>query len=457
MDYDLAIIGAGQAAVPLAKAFVEAGRTAVIVEREHLGGSCVNYGCTPTKAAFASARLAYQARRATEYGLSVPKISVDFEAVIRRARSFAESGRNALAEVFEGNDGPRLMRGNARLLGKCASGFRIAVDRKEITAAQVVLDTGTTSVLPPIEGLDRVHPITAENWLDRTQLPKHLAIIGGGYIGLEMAQFYRRMGSAVTVIEGGERIASREDTDISECLRSILEDEGIAFCMNARVERVAAPGGAVCLTLNKKEGSEVLTASDLFVATGRRPNTSELGLDSVGVALDEQGFVQIDERLATSCSGVWAAGDIRGGAMFTHTSWDDNRILRSQMLGDGDRTTRRVEPYAIFVDPQLGRVGMTEAEAREKGRHVKVARLAMSSNGKAREIGEERGMIKVVADAGDGCILGAAVLAHEGAELVHCYIDVIQSGASYRTIRDTVHIHPTIAEAVQSVVAKLDG
>lgn len=422
-----------------------------------MGGSCVNFGCTPTKAAIASARLAHQARRAAEYGLTLSDVSVDFEAVLARARAFALKGRQSLGNVFEGSGTPRLMRGHARLLGREGDGFRLAVVDSELTAREIVIDTGTTSVIPPIDGLDDVSAITAENWLHHTQLPSHLAIVGGGYIGLEMAQFYRRMGSAVTVIEEGARLAGREDDDIASCLRSLLEEEGVTCRLNERVEKIAARDGGLLLGLQANNAT-ALEASDVFVAVGRQPNTGDLGLDTVGIETDKKGFIKVNECLATSCPGVWAAGDVRGGAMFTHTSWDDFRILKSQMVGNGRRTmARRVVPYAIFVDPQLGRVGMTEQEARADGREVKVARLDMSANGKAREIGEAAGLIKVVVDAADGTILGAAVLAHEGAEIVHCYVDVIQAGGTYRDIRDALHIHPTIAEAVQTVLAQLDS
>jgi pyruvate/2-oxoglutarate dehydrogenase complex dihydrolipoamide dehydrogenase (E3) component len=448
MEFDVLIVGGGQAATPLAKALAAAGRSVALAERKHLGGSCVNYGCTPTKAALASAKLAYQMRRAAEYGLSVPDISVDFAAVIERARGFALASRRSLEESFEPGGNPLLLRGHARLCGRERDGFRVDVGGTTLLAREVVLDTGTTSVTPPIPGLGKVAMLQAENWLDGTELPRHLVIIGGGYIGLEMAQFYRRMGSEVSVVEAGPRIIDHEDSDVSECLRGLLAREGIAMYLDAKVGGVAPDRNGLAVGL---EGAGQISASHLFVATGRRPNTSDLGLETVGVAVDGKGFIKVDERLSTSCAGIWAAGDIRGGPMFTHSSWDDNRILQSQMLGDGGRTTRRIVPYAVFTDPQLGRVGMTEREARASGKRLRIARMEMSANGKAREIGEADGMIKVIVDSADETILGAAVLSAEGAELVHCYVAVMQAGATFRAIDGGIQIHPTLAEAVQTV------
>ncbi len=453
MDCDVLIIGAGQAATPLAMALAAAGRSVCVAESRHLGGSCVNFGCTPSKAAFASAALVQRARTAAALGVRIPQVEVDFPEVLRRARSFAEKGRQALQEAFDKRENPRLLRGHARLLEKGPAGFLAEVGEQSVRAQEVVLDCGTRSSLPPIEGLDRLEPLTAETWLDGRALPRHLAIIGGGYIGLEMAQFYRRMGAAVTVIESSGSIAGQEDEDVAACLQALLEGEGIAFRLGTRARRVEAADGGLRIDLDG-EAAERLEASDLFVATGRTPNSDGLGLETLDVELDEDGYLVVDQRLATSCPGLWAAGDLRGGPMFTQTAWDDYRILESQLLGDGKRTLARIVPYAVFTEPQLGRVGLTETQAREQGHGVRVARFEMSSNGKAREIGRAEGMIKVVVGEDDR-ILGAAVLAAEGAELVHIYGAVMAAGASFRVIADSLHIHPTLAEAVQSALGEL--
>ncbi|HJY27532.1 MAG TPA: FAD-dependent oxidoreductase, partial [Pyrinomonadaceae bacterium] len=294
------------------------------------------------------------------------------------------------------------------------------------------------------------------NWLDTAKLPEHLVIIGGGYIGLEMSQFYRRMGSRVTVIEGANQIAGHEDQDVASALQSLLEAEGIEFHLNTTVKRVESIQGSLKLTVEKDKESFTLSASHLFVATGRTPNTEDLGLETIGVRISDRGIVEANERLGTNVEGVWVAGDIRGGPMFTHTSWDDYRILLSQLARDGSRTTSRVVPYAVFTDPELGRVGMTESEARNNHKQIKVARYEMKGNGKARELGETQGFIKVIIDAKTNRILGAAVLASEGAELVHLYVDVMNAEAPYTVIRDAIHIHPTLAEAIQSAVKSFE-
>lgn len=455
-EYDAIIIGGGQAGIPLAHALAAAGRQVALVERENLGGSCVNFGCTPTKAAIASARVAHLARRASEFGLKIPQVEVDFPAVLERANSIAVESRTGLEKDLKETGNPKLVRGQARIIGRnedCS--FQIQVGESVLTAKEIILNTGTRSLIPKIKGLDEIKFIDAGNWLKHKELPVHLVIIGGSYIGLEMCQFYRRMGSRVTVVESSSRIASREDKDVSEELQKILEGEGIKFYLNAKVSRVEKKSDGIIITIDGKSKSKKIEASHLFLAAGRKPNTDDLGLESVGVKTDERGIVAVDERLATNIEGIWAAGDIRGGFQFTHTAWDDYRIIESQMIGDKSRTTKRIVPYAMFTDPELGRVGVTEKEAREKKLDFKVGRFEMKSNGKAREIGEPVGFIKVISDAKTEKIIGAAVLANEGAELVHSYVDLMNANAKFIVLRDAVHIHPTLAEAVQSAVKSL--
>jgi pyruvate/2-oxoglutarate dehydrogenase complex dihydrolipoamide dehydrogenase (E3) component len=435
-QYDVFVIGGGQAGIPLAHALAKAGRSVALAERKHLGGSCVNFGCTPTKAAIASARVAHLARRGRQFGLRIPTVEVDFAAVLERARGIALESRNSLNKGLENSDNPKLIRGHARIDGRDGERFRISVGDQHLTAQIVVLNTGTRSAIPHIADLDKIDYLTSENWLDRTELPQRLAMIGGGYIGLEMGQFYCRMGSRVTVWQEGPRVVDHEDDEISAALQEFLEAEGIEFHLNAKVDSIAQLG-----------------ATHVFVAAGREPNTHDLGLETIGVETNVHGYVKVDPRLKTNVDGIWAAGDIRGGPQFTHTSWDDHRILLSQIAGDGSRTTKRVVPYAVFTEPELGRVGLTEREAREQGLRYRVARFEMKRNGKAREIGEPEGFIKVVLEEGTGKILGAAVLAADAAELVHMYVDIMNAGASADVIRDAVHIHPTLAEAVQSAVS----
>jgi pyruvate/2-oxoglutarate dehydrogenase complex dihydrolipoamide dehydrogenase (E3) component len=454
--FDVLIIGAGQAGIPLAHDLAEAGKRIALAEEKDLGGSCVNFGCTPTKAVIASARVAHLARRAKEFGLKIPTVEVGFPAVLERAERILIESRISLQKGFEKTDNPKLLHGSAHFDGREMNAFRVVVGDRSVVADQVVLDTGTRSTIPPIEGLDKLAFICAENWLDATTLPEHLAIIGGGYIGLEMSQFYRRMGSRVTVIEGTNQVAGHEDQDVASALQSLLEAEGIEFHLNTSVKRVESIQENVKLTVEKDKESFPISASNVFVATGRTPNTEDLGLETVGIKVSDRGIVEANDRLATNVGGVWVAGDIRGGPMFTHTSWDDYRILLSQLAADGSRTTSRVVPYAIFTDPELGRVGMTESEARNNHKQIKVARYEIKGNGKARESGETEGFIKVIIDGKTNRILGAAVLASAGAELVHLYVDMMNADAPYTVIRDAIHIHPTLAEAIQSAVTSFE-
>ena len=451
-DYEVLVIGGGQAGLPLVGALAQAGKRVALVERQDLGGSCVNFGCTPTKAAIASARVAHLARRGGEFGVAIPTVQVDFPAVLERAHRIALESRQGLDKKFDGVDNPRLLRGQARLQGRTDAGFQVQVGEQALTVSQIVLNVGTRTLVPPIEGLCDIKFLDAGNWLHRPDLPAHLAIIGGGYIGLEMAQFYRRMGSKVTVLQRGHQITDREDPDVAEALQKILEAEGIKFHLSAEVKRVERTTEGVRLHIAQNGGEQMLDASHIFVAVGRKPNTDDLGLETVGVKTDEHGYAQVDARLATNITGIWAAGDIRGGPQFTHTSWDDYRILQSQMLGDGKRTTDRIVPYAIFTDPELGRVGITETEARKAGKDINVARFDMTESGKATQIGETAGFIKVIVDAHTERILGASVLAVEGAELVHIYVNIMNADAPYTVIRDAIQAHPTLSEDIQSAV-----
>lgn len=452
--FDVLIIGAGQAGIPLAADLAKAGRRVALAERKHLGGSCVNFGCTPTKAVIASARVAHLARRAAEFGVVVPSVDIDLPAVLRGARAIVQESRDGLEETFQGDGAPRLFRGHARLLGRAdAGGFRVQIQDETVLAREVVLDTGTRAAIPSIPGLDTVPFRTADNWLDHDDLPESLVLLGGGYIGLEMAQFYRRMGSRVTVVDRGNRVAVREDDDVCQALQPILEAEGIVFRLGTTADRVAAAGDGVAITVRDHDGpAENLRGSHLFVAVGRRPNTDDLGLESIGLSLNADGMVPVDEHLRTGVPGIWAVGDIRGGPMFTHTSWDDYRVVMSAMTGNGSHTTDRIVPYGIFTDPQVGRVGATEEEARASGKPVRVGRYDMKHNGRAREYREKAGFVKVIIDSETDLVLGACVVGDEGAELVHAFVTLMNARAPASRIRDSVFVHPTLMEAVQSAV-----
>ncbi len=456
-EVETAIVGAGQAGVPLARALAGAGREVALVERNRLGGSCVNWGCTPSKAMIASSRLAAQARRASEWGVRIPEVEVDFAAVMDRARGMAEGARGELEESLAAAANLRLVRGHARLDGREGERFRLRVGGDVLLARQVVLDTGTRSARPPVEGLDGLPPsrlIDAENWIGRSELPERVVFLGGGTVALETAQAWRRFGAAVAIVESGPRLAEREDEEVSAELRGALEAEGVEVRCGAKASRVEPAGGGLRLHM---EGGGALDATHLFVATGRQANTDDLGLGTVGLEPGKRGEIEADERLRAPVPGLFAAGDIRGGGQFTHTAYDDFRVLESQMLGDGSRTTERVLPCAVFTEPELGRVGMTEAQAREAGRRVLVGRQPMSKSGKARETGRTRGFIKVVAEAGGRRILGAAALCDSGSEVVQLFVELTNAGATADTMLDAVHIHPTLGEAAKNAAAALRG
>lgn len=455
--FDVFIIGAGQTGIPLAHALADSGKRVAIAERRDLGGSCVNFGCTPTKAAIASARAAYLARRAAVFGLRVPTVEVDFPAVLDRARSILMQSRASLRRGFENTDNPHLIPGHAKLAGRKGRLFQVIVEEGRFHARDVLLDTGSRSAFPSIEGLDDVPFLHAGNWLEHHELPSHVLFAGGGYIALEMGQFYRRMGSRVTIVDHGEQVLKWEDRDVAGRLQHLLESEGIQFRLGWRVCGVTRRRGGIDVEVRNDAGDrDHLRATRLFVSAGRRPNTDDLGLETIGVVPDEKGIVAVDERLATKIPGIWAAGDIRGWPMFTHTAWDDHRILLSQLAGDAARTTRgRIVPYAVYTDPELGRVGATEKALREEGRAIRVGVYEMRDNGKARERSETRGLIKVVVDAASDQLLGASVLASDGAELVHIYSLLMQTRAPISALRDAIQIHPTLSEAVQSALEVL--
>ena len=445
---ETAVIGGGQAGVPLARALAEAGRSVALFEREHLGGSCVNFGCTPSKALIASARLAADARRAADWGVRIATVEVDFPAVMRRVRGIVADSKHSLDNSFAGHANPRLIATHARLDGRQDGRFRVRAGSDLVLAERVVLDTGTRSARPRLDGLDRVPFIDAENWVHLDELPRQLLMLGGSYIALEMAQAFRRLGAEVIVLQQARRLAEREDEDVALALQQALEADGVEIRLGVDARSAGRSAGGVAVQL----ADGVVEGTHLFIATGRTPNTDDLGLETVGLRPGMGGLMQVDGRLATAVPGVWAVGDIRGGPAFTHTAYADFRVLQSLFLGDGSVERPRVVPYAMFTEPQLGRVGMSEAEALAAGRPVKVARRNVSESGAARELGKTAGFMKVVLDAGTDEILGATVVATEGAEIVQLFVELMNAGATGRTMLEAVHIHPTLAEAAKNVV-----
>lgn len=443
-EVDVLQIGAGQATSCVMNGAKEAGLSYRIAERKDVGGSCVNFGCTPTKAVLASARLLHLARRASEFGLRIPSAEANFPEVIAQARRLAENSRKSMTESLE----EHLIRGHARFVGKEGDRYRVQVGDQELLARYVVLDTGTRTKMPKVEGLEKVPCLDGANWIQHDDLPERLAILGGGYIAVEMGQFYARMGSRVTIIDRGHQILQQEDEDVAKAIQQALEKEGIEFLLKTSFDRVIPANPGWRLTCGPKD----LEMDAIFVATGRLPNTGDLGLETIGLRPDEKGVLQVDAKLQTDAPGVYAVGDIRGGPMFTQTAWDDGRIVVSALTG-GNRTTEgRIVPYAVFTDPQVGHVGLSEREAKEKGVPYEVKHFAMDLNAAAQEERACEGFVKLLVEPGKDRLLGAAIVAEHAAEMIQAYAQILTAGGALGPLRDGVVTHPTYMEAVQNVI-----
>lgn len=445
--FDVLIIGAGQAATPLAYDLAKAGKKVAIAERRFLGGSCVNFGCTPSKAVIYSARLAAHVRRGEEFGLRIDDPKPDFKAVMDRARSIVMESRNGLLADMEKTSNPSLLKGHARFVGKHAKGYELKVDEEHVTAEIIVIDTGTRSKLPQIPGLRESKPITAGSWIEMEKLPSSIVFLGAGIVSMEMAQFFARMGSQVTIMESQSRPLAMEEKEVSECVQEALKRDGVKFMCACTLEEVKKVEAGYRMI-----GSHgTTTANCLFVATGRRPNTDELNLAAVDIEVDEKGIVPVDPHLKGG-ENIYAVGDIHGGIQTTHTSWDDYRIVKSQLVGDRKRTTNRIIPYAIFTDPQVGRVGMDRSQATKAGKDFRVGRYDMKHNGRAREDGEREGYCEVIVENGSDKLLGATVFAAEAAEMIEAYALLMNCDGDIAPLRDTIVTHPTYMEAVQGAL-----
>jgi pyruvate/2-oxoglutarate dehydrogenase complex dihydrolipoamide dehydrogenase (E3) component len=442
-SYDAIIIGSGQGGNPLSQKLADLGWTVALIEKEHLGGTCVNTGCTPTKTMVASAQVAHYARHAAKWGVRTGEVAVDLAAVVARKDRVVADWRGGVERKVRQRANLHLHRGHARFTGP----RRLRVGDQELEGERIFIDTGTRAVVPPLEGLDRIDYLTNATVMQLTAVPEHLVVLGGGYIGLEFGQMFRRFGSRVTVVDRGESLLSHEDMDVTRELQKILEGEGIRFILNARALRVGKDGGGVVLEVQAGGATETVRGSHLLVATGRRPNTDDLGLENTAVKLTAQGFIRVNNRLETDAPGVWALGDVKGGPAFTHISYNDYQIIYANLVeGKSVTTDDRPVPYSVFTDPQLGRVGMTEKEARAAGRKLKIGKIPMSWVARAIERDETAGLMKLVVDAGTDRILGAAILGAEGGELVQILGFVMLAGAPYTLLKGAVYIHPTLAE-----------
>jgi pyruvate/2-oxoglutarate dehydrogenase complex dihydrolipoamide dehydrogenase (E3) component len=448
--FDAIVVGAGQAGPPLAGRLTAAGQTVAVIERKLVGGTCVNSGCIPTKTLVASAHSAHTARRGADYGVSTGAVSVDMAKVKARKDEIMLGDRNGVESWLEGMPGCTLIRGHARFTDP----HTIAVGDDLLHADCIFLNVGGRAAVPDIPGLADLDYLTNVGILELDSLPEHLVIIGGSYIGLEFAQMYRRFGARVTVIERGPRLTPREDEEVSAAVADILAGEGISIVTGADALRFEKRDNGFAAT--PRDGATPIVGSHLLVAVGRRPNTDDLGLDRAGVDVDDRGYIVVDDQLRTTAEHIWAMGDCNGKGAFTHTSYNDFEIVAANLLdGDPRRVSDRVPTYALYIDPPLGRAGVTEREVRVSGRKALVGRMMMSRVGRARERGETQGFMKILADAESKLILGASLLGIEADEAIHSILDVMYAGAPYTVIQNAVHIHPTVTELIPTLLGDL--
>ena len=456
--YDAIVIGAGQSGGPLSSALAGAGRRTALIESTHIGGTCINEGCTPTKTMVASARVAYLAGRGAEYGVRTGSVSVDLVKVRQRKRAIVESFRGGSERRIEDTANLDWLRGEARFTGRKTVEVHLHTGEVQTLRAEpIVINTGCRPALPPIAGLPEVGALDSTSIMELDEVPDHLLVLGGGYVGLEFAQMFRRFGSTVTIVQRASQLLAREDADIADAVAEILRQDGIEVLLDTNATATRRDGKAISLDLRLAGGARILTGSHLLVATGRVPNVEALNLAAAGIATREGGFIRVDERLQTNVPDIYASGDVNGGPAFTHISYDDFRILRSNLLEGGSAsTTGRLIPYTVFIDPQLGRVGLTEQEARRQGGKIRVARMPMSSVARALEVDEPRGMMKAIVDAESGRIVGCAILGIEGGELMSMLEIAMLGDLPYTTLRDGIFAHPTLAESFNNLFASLE-
>ena len=457
--YDAIVIGAGQAGGPLSTTLAKAGWKTALIERVHVGGTCINEGCTPTKTMVASARVAYLARRGADYGVQTGPVTIDMTKVRQRKRDIVESFRNSGQRRIETTEGVDLLMGEASFTGPKALELRLNNgEMRQLTASTILINAGARPAKPSITGVEAVSTLDSTSIMELDVVPEHLLIVGGGYIGLEFGQMFRRFGSQVTVIQRGANLLAREDADVAEEVAKIMREDGLEVLLETKPISVKQLSeGNIQLMVQTKTGERILNGSHLLMAAGRVPNSDWLNLDAAGIQTDKRGFIQVNERLETNVPGIYALGDIKGGPAFTHISYDDFRIIRTNLLEKGNASIHeRLVPYTVFIDPQLGRIGLSETDARAQGRNIKVATLPMNYVARALEMDESRGFMKAVVDTDTGQILGAAVLGIEGGEIM-AILEVAMIGkVPYTVLRDGVFAHPTLAESLNNLFSTLD-
>ncbi len=463
-QYDAVVIGAGQAGTPLARALAQSGRTTALIEREHVGGTCINEGCTPTKTMIASGRVAYLARRAADYGVQIGSLTIDMGKVRQRKRDIVDSFRNGNQSRIEQTEGLDLLFGTASFSGPKTVDVQMNDgSTRQLRADLIFINAGARPSMPRLEGIDDVPYLNSTTIMELDAVPEHLLIIGGGYIGLEFGQLFRRLGSRVTIVQRGGQLLEREDPDVAEAVAAILREDGVSVLLNTPALRVRRNRDEVELDVQTREGERTLRGTHLLVAAGRTPNSDRLNLSAAGVRTDTHGFIQANERLETNVPGIYVLGDIKGGPAFTHISYDDFRIIRSNLIQGGPSTSSgqaattrdRLVPYTVFIDPQLARVGLSEGQAREQGRDIRVPTMPMSYVARALEVDESRGFMKAVVDAQSKQILGFTVLGLEGGELMAVVEIAMLGKLPYTVLQDAVFAHPTIAESLNNLFATL--
>ncbi|MGE5205019.1 MAG: mercuric reductase [Chlamydiota bacterium] len=455
--FDAIVIGSGQAGTPLSLALAEAGRKTALIESQHVGGTCINEGCTPTKTMVASARVAYLARRAADYGVNTGAVSVNLSKVRERKRAIVDSFRSGSQRRIENTKGLELLFGSASFLAPKQVEVRLnAGGVRQLVADNIFINTGARAARPEIPGLESVPALDNVSIMELDTIPEHLLVVGGGYVGLEFGQMFRRFGSQVTIVHSHRQLLTREDADVAEEIAKILLQDGIELVLDSRALVVSRKAGVINLTVRSEQGERTLAGSHLLLATGRVPNTDSLNLGAAGVMTEARGFIKTNARLETNVPGIFALGDVKGGPAFTHISYDDFRIIRANLLQNQHASMEgRLVPYTVFIDPQLGRVGLTEAEAVAKGLTVEVAKMPMSHVARALEVDETRGVMKAIVDSRTGQILGAAVLGLEGGELMSMIELAIMGRLPYTALRDGVFAHPTLAESLNNLFSTL--
>jgi pyruvate/2-oxoglutarate dehydrogenase complex dihydrolipoamide dehydrogenase (E3) component len=447
------VIGSGQGGNPLCLALAKAGLRTALIERSHIGGTCINEGCTPTKTMIASGRVAYLARRATDYGVRTGDVRIDMQRVRQRKRDIVESFRSGSQARLEKAANLELIFGEARFTGPKIVSVRLRDGAQRILSAdRIFINAGARPSVPRLDGLKDVPFLDSTSIMELDSVPEHLLVLGGGYVGLEFAQLFRRLGGRVTIVQSRGQLLKGEDADIAGEVLAILKQDGIEVLLNSKAERVGTSAGQVQLTVRAGKEQRVLQGSRLLIATGRTPNTDTLNVSAAGIATDERGFIKVNAKLETNVEGVFALGDIKEGPAFTHISYDDFRILRTNLLENGNATTEnRFVPYAVFIDPQLGRVGITESEARTQGKKFRVAKMPMNYVARALEVDESRGFMKAIVDGDSNQILGAAILGIEGGEIMAMLELAMMGRLPYTTLRDATFAHPTLAESLNSL------